>query len=93
MKAIWNGTVVAESDQTVVVEGNHYFPPSSLKKEFFLASDHHTECSWKGACNYYHVKVDDKVNENAAWFYPDPKPEARNIAGHVAFWKGVQVLP
>lgn len=93
MKAIWNGTILAESDQTVVVEGNHYFPLSSLKQEFFQPSTHTTECSWKGACNYYTVKVEDKVNENAAWFYPDPKPAARNITGHVAFWKGVQVVP
>jgi len=93
MKAIWNGAILAESEATVVVEGNHYFPPSSLKQEFFQPSTHKTECSWKGSCNYYNVKVEDRVNENAAWYYPDPQPAARNITGHVAFWKGVQVVP
>lgn len=92
MKAIWNGAVLAESDQTVVVEGNHYFPASALKREFFRDSTHHTECGWKGTCSYYHVEVDGKRNENAAWFYPAPKDAARQIAGHVAFWKGVQIV-
>ena len=92
MKAIWNGAVLAESDQTVVVEGNHYFPASALKREFFRDSSHHTECGWKGTCSYYHVEVDGKRNENAAWFYPAPKDAARQIAGHVAFWKGVQIV-
>ena len=93
MKAIWNGAVLAESDRTVVVEGNHYFPPSALNREYFKESPHHTECSWKGTCRYYHVEVGGQRNENAAWYYPAPKEAARQIAGHVAFWKGVQVVP
>jgi uncharacterized protein (DUF427 family) len=93
MKAIWNGAVLAESDTTVVVEGNHYFPPTALKCEFFHESNHHTECSWKGTCSYYHIEVNGQRNANAAWFYPTPKEAARQIAGYVAFWKGVQVVP
>lgn len=91
MKAIWNGVVLAESDQTIVLEGNHYFPPEALRKEHFLPSDHHTTCSWKGTCDYYHLEVGGQRNENAAWFYPTPKEAAKQIAGYVAFWKGVQV--
>jgi uncharacterized protein (DUF427 family) len=92
MKAIWNGAVLANSDQTVVVEGNHYFPPDSLHREFFQDSSHQTECSWKGTCSYYHLSVNGQTNQNAAWYYPDPKPAARSITGYVAFWKGVQVV-
>jgi uncharacterized protein (DUF427 family) len=92
MKAIWNGVVLAESDQTVVVEGNHYFPPGSLKRDHFKETDHHTVCGWKGTANYYTLIVGDQANENAAWYYPDPKPEAQNIKEHVAFWKGVEVI-
>jgi uncharacterized protein (DUF427 family) len=91
MKAIYNGVVIAESADTVVVEGNHYFPPESLKKEHFKESAHQTICSWKGTASYYHVEVGGQRNENAAWYYPAPKEAARNIAGRVAFWKGVQV--
>jgi uncharacterized protein (DUF427 family) len=91
MKAVWNGAVLAESDKTVVVEGNHYFPPEALKKEHFKASTHHTECGWKGTASYYHVEADGKTNENAAWYYPAPKEAAKQIAGYVAFWKGVKV--
>jgi uncharacterized protein (DUF427 family) len=91
MKAIWNGVVLAESDRTVVVEGNHYFPAESLRREFFRDSSHHTTCGWKGEASYYHVEVDGQRNDNAAWYYPDPKEAARQIKGHVAFWKGVQV--
>jgi len=91
MKAVWNGTVLAESDNTVVVEGNHYFPPDALKRELFVDSDHHTTCGWKGVASYYTVSVDGKLNADAAWYYPDPKAAAANIRGHVAFWKGVQV--
>jgi uncharacterized protein (DUF427 family) len=90
-KAIWNGAVIAESDQTIVVEGNHYFPPDAVKKDHLQASDHHTVCGWKGTASYYHVVADGKKNENAAWFYPTPFDAAKNIAGYVAFWKGVQV--
>ncbi len=93
MKAIWNGAVVAESDRTVVVEGNHYFPPEAIRREYFKSSDHHTVCGWKGTASYYHLDVGGQRNENAAWYYPTPKDEAKQIAGHVAFWKGVQVAP
>jgi uncharacterized protein (DUF427 family) len=92
MKAIWNGAVLAESDDTVVVEGNHYFPPRSLKREHFRPSDHTSVCGWKGTASYYHVEAGGQVNENAAWYYPTPKDAAKQIAGRVAFWKGVQVV-
>lgn len=92
-KAIWNGAVLAESDRTEVVEGNHYFPPSSIRREYFRGSDTHTVCPWKGTASYYDIEVDGKRNDGAAWFYPDPKPAAANIAGYVAFWKGVKVEP
>jgi uncharacterized protein (DUF427 family) len=90
-QALWNGSVLAESDKTVVVEGNHYFPPDSLRREFFRPSDTHTTCGWKGIASYYHVEVDGKVNSDAAWYYPQPLPSAAHIAGYVAFWKGVAV--
>ena len=92
-KAIWNGAVLAESDQTEVVEGNHYFPPDAVRREFFKESSHHTVCGWKGTASYYDVVVNGQVNKDAAWYYPTPKDAAKNIAGHVAFWKGVQVIP
>ena len=91
MKATWNGVVLAESAETIVVEGNHYFPPDSLKMEHFRPSSHHTTCGWKGEASYYHIEAVGKTNENAAWVYPTPKDAARQIAGYVAFWKGVQV--
>lgn len=90
-KAVWNGVVLASSDQTQVVDGNHYFPPESLNKEYCRASDHRSVCGWKGTASYYDVVVDEQVNENAAWYYATPKEAAENIAGYVAFWKGVQV--
>ena len=90
-KAIWNGQVIAESDSTEVVEGNHYFPADAINKEHFEESSHTSVCGWKGTANYFHVVVDGKRNENAAWYYAEPKPEAQNIAGYVAFWKGVEV--
>jgi len=90
-KAIWKGTILAESDQTRVVEGNYYFPPDSINKEYFHASENHTTCPWKGIASYYDVEVDGQVNKNAAWYYPSPKPAAKDIGGYVAFWKGVQV--
>jgi len=90
-KAIWKGTILAESNQTRVVEGNHYFPPNSIKKEYFQTSENHTICPWKGMASYYDVEVDGQVNKNAAWYYPSPKPAAKDISGYVAFWKGVQV--
>ncbi|NWG18435.1 MAG: DUF427 domain-containing protein [Chloroflexi bacterium] len=91
VKAIWNGAVLAESDQTIVVEGNHYFPPDAINREFFRASSHHTVCHWKGQASYYDIEVDGQVNKNAAWYYPAPSDLARQIAGYVAFWRGVKV--
>jgi uncharacterized protein (DUF427 family) len=91
MKAIWNGVVIAESDQTIVVEGNHYFPPESVKREYLRESSTHTICSWKGTASYYTLEVNGKTNPDAAWYYPDPKPAASNIKGYIAFWRGVQV--
>lgn len=93
MKATWNGAVVAESETTVVVEGNHYFPPDAIKAEYFKPSATHTTCGWKGTASYYTLDVDGKQNVDAAWYYPEPKAAAREIAGHVAFWKGVSVTP
>ncbi|MDQ6884107.1 MAG: DUF427 domain-containing protein [Candidatus Dormibacteraeota bacterium] len=90
-KAVWNGVTLAESDQTIVVEGNHYFPPDSVKREAFQPSATHTICSWKGEASYYTVVADGKTNADAAWFYPAPKPEANEIKDYVAFWKGVKV--
>ncbi len=91
MKAIFNGTVIAESDDTVVVEGNHYFPASSLVREHFSDSDHSTHCPWKGDASYYHVEVDGQVSKNGAWFYPETLEKAENIKGRVAFWNGIEV--
>ena len=93
MKAIWNGATLAESNDTVVVEGNHYFPKHSLHEKYFRPSDHHTTCPWKGIASYYDVLVDGKVNPDAAWYYPEPSDAAKQIDGRVAFWKGVQVIP
>ena len=90
-KAIWNGKVVAESDRTEIVEGNHYFPPETVKREYLRDSDHHSVCPWKGTASYYHVVVDDKTSVDAAWYYPEPKDAATHITEHVAFWKGVEV--
>jgi uncharacterized protein (DUF427 family) len=91
MKATWNDTVVAESDKTVVVEGNHYFPPGTINKEYFQPSSTHTTCPWKGDASYYSVVVNGKTNEDAAWYYPQPKEAAGEIKDHVAFWRGVKV--
>lgn len=91
MKAIWNNTVIAESDDTVVVEGNHYFPESALKREFITFSNHKTSCAWKGQASYYSLNVNGEVNTDAVWYYADPKPEAAAIKRRVAFWKGVKV--
>ncbi len=92
MKAIWNGAVLAESDQTIVIEGNHYFPADSINKEFFKPSETHSVCPWKGTASYYDVAAGGKTNKDAAWFYPDAKEDAKNIENHVAFWKGVEVV-
>jgi uncharacterized protein (DUF427 family) len=93
MNALWNGAVVASSDKTVIVEGNHYFPPEAVDSRFLRSSDTRTVCGWKGTACYYDLVVDGAVNRDAAWYYPDPKPEAREIAGRVAFWKGVTITP
>ena len=92
MKAIWNNQILAESDQTVVVENNHYFPESSLNKEFFVTSDTTTRCPWKGEANYYSIVVNGQENKDAAWYYATPKEAAKEIKGHVAFWRGVKVV-
>ena len=91
MKAIWNNQVIAESDQTVVVENNHYFPKSTIKEKFFKPSDRTSVCPWKGTASYYTLEVDGDTNQDAAWTYPETKHGAKQIEGHVAFWKGVEV--
>ncbi len=91
MKAVWNGEVIAESDDTVQVEGNHYFPDHALKREFVRQSEHRTSCPWKGTAHYYTLHVNGADNQNAVWYYPTPKAGAEQVAGRVAFWKGVQV--
>ena len=91
MKATWNGVTIAESDDTVVVEGNHYFPPASINRDYLEPSDHHSRCPWKGLASYYSVAVNDEVNKDAAWYYPEPSDAASQIKDHVAFWKGVMV--
>jgi uncharacterized protein (DUF427 family) len=90
-KALWGGEVIAESNATVVVEGNHYFPPDAVKKQFLRSSNHTSICSWKGTAHYYHVEVDGVRSENAAWYYPHPKPAAAEVKDRIAFWKGVRV--
>lgn len=93
MKAIWNGSVLAQSDNTIIVEGNHYFPTDSLHPEYFSSSNTHTTCHWKGKASYYTLKVNGKINKDAAWFYPEPLEAASKIKGYVAFWKGVEIIP
>lgn len=91
MKAIWNNEVIAESNDTVVVEGNHYFPHDSIKKEYFKTSDSHTTCPWKGVASYYTVEVNGSENPDAAWYYPETSELAKGIKNYVAFWKGVKI--
>jgi uncharacterized protein (DUF427 family) len=91
-KAIWNGAVIADSDETIVVEGNHYFPIESVDERYLVESDTHTVCPWKGLAGYYTLKVDGKRNHDAAWYYPHPSPLARKIKGRVAFWHGVEII-
>ncbi len=91
MKAVWNGKVIAESEDTEIVEGNHYFPEDSIKKEYFKESSHQSACPWKGMASYYSLEVDGQTNQNAAWYYPEPKEKASQIKNYVAFWKGVKV--
>ncbi len=92
MKAIWNDTIIAESNDVVNVEGNAYFPPQSVKKEYLVSSNTHSVCPWKGKASYYSLSVNGKINTDAAWYYPEPSDLARNIKGHIAFWKGVQIV-
>jgi uncharacterized protein (DUF427 family) len=91
MKATWNDVVIAQSDDTVVVEGNHYFPESALDRQYVTFSNHKTTCAWKGQASYYSLIVAGELNPDAVWYYPDPKPEAEMVRGRVAFWKGVKV--
>jgi uncharacterized protein (DUF427 family) len=93
MKASWNNITLAESDDTVLVEGNYYFPESALKKEFTTFSNHKTSCAWKGQASYHSLLVNGDMNVDAVWFYPEPKPEAESIRNRVAFWKGVKITP
>lgn len=91
MKALWNNQIIAESDQTIIIENNHYFPAASVNKEFLKATDTHTTCPWKGLASYYTIEVDGQQNRDAAWYYPSPKPAAAEIKDYVAFWKGVKI--
>ncbi len=91
MKAIWNDKIIADSNKTIVIEGNHYFPLESVKKEFLLDSTTHSTCPWKGKASYYSLKVEGKDNKDAAWYYPEPKDAAKEIKNYIAFWKGVEV--
>jgi uncharacterized protein (DUF427 family) len=91
MKAIWNGKVIAESNDTIVIEGNHYFPMDSVNKDYLVESDFHTTCSWKGVASYYTLIVDGKENKDSVWYYPNPLEKASQIKGKVAFWRGVDV--
>ncbi|MEK6255741.1 MAG: DUF427 domain-containing protein [Chloroflexota bacterium] len=91
-KAIWNDKIIAESDKTIIVEGNIYFPPDSINKEFLSVSTTHTRCPWKGVASYHTIKVDDKLNQDAAWFYPNPSEAAGLIKDYIAFWRGVKVV-
>ncbi|MDR5589470.1 DUF427 domain-containing protein [Christiangramia sp. SM2212] len=91
MKAVWNDTIIAESNNTKIVENNHYFPQEDIKKEYFKSSNEHSRCPWKGKASYYHIEVNGQTNENAAWYYPEASYAAKPIENHVAFWKGVKV--
>jgi uncharacterized protein (DUF427 family) len=92
VKAIWKGEIIAESDKTIIVEGNHYFPPESVEREYLKETQTHSTCPWKGKASYYDVVVKGDVNKDAAWYYPAPSPAAKQIANYVAFWKGVEVV-
>jgi uncharacterized protein (DUF427 family) len=93
MKAIWNGSVIAESDDTIIIENNHYFPPDAVNKAFLTSSATHTICHWKGEASYFNIDVDGKTNNDAAWYYPAPKDAAKEIKDYIAFWKGVKLSP
>lgn len=90
-KAVWNEAILAESDDVITLEGNVYFPPGSINRQYFEQNDRHTTCPWKGLASYYDIEVDGKVNRDAVWYYPSPKKAAQHIKGYVAFWRGVQV--
>ncbi|WP_103070185.1 DUF427 domain-containing protein [Aquimarina sediminis] len=92
MKAIWNNQVIAESDNTIIIEGNHYFPPESINKEFLKSSDLRSTCPWKGQASYYSIEVDGQTNIDAAWYYENPSELAKGIKNHVAFWNGVEII-
>jgi len=92
MKAIWNGKIIAQSEETVIVENNHYFPPESVNNDYLKSSETETTCPWKGQAAYYDIVVDDKINKDAAWYYPHPRPLVEKLANYVAFWKGVQII-
>jgi uncharacterized protein (DUF427 family) len=93
MKAIWKNNVIAESRKTIVIEGNHYFPPDSINRQYFEKSDTHSTCPWKGEAHYYHLISDGNESKDAAWSYPEPKEAAKEIANYVAFWKDVEIVP
>lgn len=92
VQAVWKGAVLAESNQCEIVEGNYYFPPDSINGEYFIKNSAHTVCFWKGRASYYDIKVNDDLNQKAAWYYPQPKARAENIKSYVAFWKGVEII-
>ncbi|MBE0411290.1 MAG: DUF427 domain-containing protein [Anaerolineales bacterium] len=92
VKAVWNGNVIAQSEQTIVVEGNYYFPPEAVESNFLVESETTSTCPWKGLASYYDIKVGDQVNRDAAWYYPQPKKAAEKIKNYVAFWRGVQII-
>lgn len=92
IKAMWNGQIIAESEHTEIVDRNHYFPMDSINKEFFKKTSHNTTCPWKGEAAYYNVVVKGKINENAAWYYPNPSEAAKNIKNYVAFWRGIEII-
>ncbi|MGZ0016813.1 DUF427 domain-containing protein [Yeosuana sp. AK3] len=91
MKAIWNNQIIAESNETIIIENNHYFPSDSIKAEFFVESDTHSTCPWKGEASYKSIKINGEINKDAAWYYPNPKDAAKEIKGYFAFWKGVKI--
>lgn len=93
MKAIWNNIIIAETDKTIIIEGNHYFPPESINDAYFIDSDTKSTCPWKGLASYKNLTVNGEINKDASWYYPEPKPAAKEIKGYFAFWKGVEIQP
>jgi uncharacterized protein (DUF427 family) len=92
MKAVWNNIIIADSDETIELEANHYFPPDSIYEEFFVESEKTSKCHWKGLAKYYSIHVGNAINLNAAWYYPSPKEEVNHIKNYIAFWKGIQII-